>query len=216
MISPATSSATHSEFAIPPIVPSQQQQPPHTAHPSSRHHFPPPHSPQYAAFSHLSGRTAEPKTPTHGSLQRQQFMQPFEHLFDTIETTRTLKSTLDDQIRRSSALIQTLQASSTTVEGLIRNQMKELQKEVMHRMEDRLEDMYSRVSSLEKRMVGTTEEQEDNRRSQSTTPSRRLQESLISPPTIVRSQHDIGPQEYHHMLDALRERLDRLERQMES
>lgn len=38
---------------------------------------------------------------------------------------------------------------------------------------------------------------------------------LVSPPTIVKSQNDIGPQEYHAMLDTLRERLDRLERQLD-
>lgn len=245
MISPATTSATNSEFAIPPIVPSQQQQQqqvPHTAHPSSMHHHFPPHSPQYpsSAYGHsfpvTSGRVPEvptssaaaplpPKTPTtnsHAALQRQQFMQPFEHLFDTIETTRTLKSTLDDQIRRSSTLIQTLQASSTTIEGLVRNQIKEAQKEIMRRMEDSLDNLFHRINSLERRVVnggsvGDEEAEGDEAIAKNHSTSRSTKKSdLVSPPTIVKSQNDIGPNEYHTMLDTLRERLDRLERQIES
>ncbi|KAI8877063.1 hypothetical protein K501DRAFT_337656, partial [Backusella circina FSU 941] len=117
--------------------------------------------------------TATPlcQTPP-SSLQRQQFMQPFEHLFDTIETTRSLKSTLDDQIRRSSTLIQTLQASSTTIEGLIRNHVKEIQKESMSKMDDKLMELSKRITALET--------------------GKRL---IVNPPTIVKSQNDINPKE---------------------
>lgn len=238
MVSPANSSTT-SEFAIPPIVPSQQQ-PPHTAHPSSINRR---HSPQYpaSAFGHsfpvTSGRVEPPNKPN--TLQRQQFMQPFEHLFDTIETTRNLKSTLDDQIRRSSTLIQTLQASTTTIEGLVRNQIKEAQKEVMHRMEDSIDGLFHRISLLERRLNSTADENHESSdvstpsstshgNNQSVTPlpllphstrqqqQQQQQQELISPPTIVRSQNDIGPNEYHNMLDTLRERLDKLEKQLES
>jgi hypothetical protein len=210
------------EFAIPPIVPSQQQ-PPHTAH-----HFP--HSPLHptSAYAHSFPNTSRnlevpisnstsasippattaaavplpPQTPTthsHAALQRQQFMQPFEHLFDTIETTRTLKSTLDDQIRRSSTLIQTLQASTTTIEGLIRNHVKEAYKDVVSKMDESLDMLIKRIADLEEK---SGVPKEDNA-------------PLQSPPTIVKSQNDIGPQEYHAMLDTLRERLDRLERQLD-
>lgn len=195
MISPA-SSATNSEFAIPPIVPSQQQ-PPHTAHPNSIHR---PHSPQYPSSAFAHSFRVDTKTPTVGSLQRQQFLQPFEHLFDTIETTRTLKSTLDDQIRRSSSLIQTLQASSTTIEGLVRNQVKEAQREILQRTEDTLESLAHRIARLEGKMGS---------------PPPKRKDVLVSPPTIVRSQNDIAPNEYVQMLDTLRERLDKLERQLD-
>lgn len=226
--SPASSSTA--EFAIPPIVPSQQQ-PPHTAHPSSINHHFPPHSPQYpsSAYGHsfpvTSGRVImEPKTPTTGSssssgLQRQQFMQPFEHLFDTIETTRSLKSTLDDQIRRSSTLMQTLQASSTTIEGLVRNQIKEMQKESLTRLEDTLEKLFKRISVMETRAninpaaqintMATAQQREQEQ-------ERERQQDIINPPAIVRSQNDIGPNEYHDMLNTLRERLDKLERQLDN
>ncbi|CAO3615386.1 unnamed protein product [Mucor hiemalis] len=221
LLSPASSTATSTEFAIPPIVPSQQQ-PPHTAHPSSKHF--PPHSPQYpsSAFGHsfpvTSGRvimdsssnnSLPPKTPTNHSfmLQKQQFMQPFEHLFDTIETTRTLKSTLDDQIRRSSTLLQTLQASSSTIEGLVRNQIKEVQRDILYRMEDSLDNLFTRITELEKKANIEVDVESTQIRPSSS--------KIIFPPTIVKSQHDVNPSEYHVMLETLKERLDKLERQLE-
>ncbi|KAG2227875.1 hypothetical protein INT45_002113 [Circinella minor] len=300
------------EFAIPPIVPSQQQ-PPLTAHPSSTAYYPYMASPMYQRNSNntsgsnnnsgnnnnssgSSGSSSNngnsnqhhppvtgalpttarevplpPQTPTtnsFGSLQRQQFLQPFEHLFETIETSRTLKTTLDDQIRRSSTLMQTLQASSTTIEGLVRNQIKEAQKEMMAEMDATFENILQRIEKLE-RVEGKEhlrqkqgqedeeeeEEEEERRRVGIETPpppvptsattlsshknKRRQDEEeqgeddnnngepsssrttksngfLRSPPTIVRSQNDIGPNEYHGLLNALRERLDRLERQFDN
>ncbi|CEP10140.1 hypothetical protein [Parasitella parasitica] len=275
------------EFAIPPIVPSQQQ-PPHTAHPASRenmsyqqhymaspslygshpHSKPPPSKRTHDSQPQIAVTAASvplpPKTPTTNSfaaLQRQQYLQPFEHLFDTIETTRTLKSTLDDQIRRSSSLMQTLQASATTLEGLVRNQVKEAQWEMMTQLEQTMEGLVQRIEAIEGRLDhahsnGTAtstasakrqklpEQQQQNQQASLPSPlpsaskeeraaaedlvafsertrenrpsSSSLSEDLQTPPTIVRSQNDIGPQEYHNMLNTLRDRLDRLERQIET
>ncbi|KAI9488210.1 hypothetical protein BDB00DRAFT_849355 [Zychaea mexicana] len=282
------------EFAIPPIVPSQQH-PPLTAHPSTSSYHPYMASPMYQrnsannSSSSSSNNTSNssnhnnhqqqqqqqqpataalpttardvplpPQTPTtnsFGSLQRQQFLQPFEHLFETIETSRTLKSTLDDQIRRSSTLMQTLQASSTTIEGLVRNQIKEAQKELMTEMDAAFESILQRIEKLErtagkrqhraiaaedKRDYDEEDEEEEepelplphhHRQGQSEQEdeegtsagamvpppaSSKSNGFLRSPPTIVRSQNDIGPNEYHGLLNALRERLDRLERQFDT
>ncbi|KAI7876016.1 hypothetical protein K492DRAFT_210644 [Lichtheimia hyalospora FSU 10163] len=246
------------EFAIPPIVPSQQQ-PPMTAHPSSYHHYAaspmynPPQQQRGIHHGYTNGTNSTttnsreapppampPQTPTttnaaaaaanSSSLQRQQFLQPFEQLFETIETTRTLKSTLDEQIRRSSTLMQTLQASSTTIEGLVRNQIKEAQKELMVELDGALESILGRIEKLEQSAgkdnepASSGEQQEPKVRSneQQQPPPPPAQQvngngvhTLQSPPTIVRSQNDIGPHEYHDLLDALRERLERLERQFD-
>ncbi|CAO3613936.1 unnamed protein product [Cunninghamella blakesleeana] len=277
------------EFAIPPIVPSQQQ-PPHTAHPhnASSSSFGRPHSTSHGYSSKNSKLDSQsnnnnnnnnsnnsnnnnnnsssnsnsgngnsnnnnnnnntsgsslpltaaaavmpPQTPTtfsFAALQRQQFLQPFEQLFDTIETTRTLKTTLDDQIRRSSTLLQTLQASSTTVEALIRSQIKEVQKDVMNRMDDLMDSMMKRITQLETRLEPNEEEHPHESSSQpsslyprkGTSPPPHSSElngsgsmhpsHLKSPPTIVRSQNDIGTSEYQSVLNTLRERLDRLEK----
>jgi hypothetical protein len=272
------------EFAIPPIVPSQQQ-PPHSAHPTSRENLSYQHyvaSPSlYGANGHhahnnnssnkphpykqknhenqlavtAAGVPLPPKTPTTSSfsaLQRQQYLQPFEHLFDTIETTRTLKSTLDDQIRRSSSLMQTLQTSATTIEGLVRNQVKEAQWEMMSQMEQTVDGLIRRIEVIEARLdrrntrsVSTSSHHTEKKTvkphqtntclpsplpSATTREERAAAEDLVAfsekrrdrheelqtPPTIVRSQNDIGPQEYHNMLNTLRDRLDRLERQIET
>ncbi|KAF7721829.1 hypothetical protein EC973_004092 [Apophysomyces ossiformis] len=196
LLSPS-SSPRKQEFAIPPIVPSQQHQRP--CRPAT------------------AVPTLPPKTPTttsFGALQRQQFLQPFDHLFDTIETTRTLKSTLDDQIRRSSSLIQTLQASSTTIEGLVRNQIKE----AMEGFEDTLESVFKRIEALEVAMGKSPPKKSASKptTTSTTTGATSTTNGLRSPPTIVRSQNDIAPQEYQSMLNTLRERLDRLESQLDA
>lgn len=286
------------EFAIPPIVPSQQQQQqPHSAHPTSRenvsyqhyiaspslygtngHHShngsnsSKPHPPHQTSSSstykqknyenqlavNAASAPLPPKTPTTNSfaaLQRQQYLQPFEHLFDTIETTRTLKSTLDDQIRRSSSLMQTLQTSATTIEGLVRNQVKEAQWEMTSQIERMIDGLIRRTEAIEARLYrGNSHRNQrgDNTNGLKTMKPHQQQQSaclpsplpsattreeraaaedlvafsekrrdrhneeLQTPPTIVRSQNDIGPQEYHNMLNTLRDRLDRLERQIDT
>ncbi|KAI9025245.1 hypothetical protein CLU79DRAFT_717930 [Phycomyces nitens] len=292
------------EFAIPPIVPSQQQPTHHSA--TFQHQSQPQQAQQYVSSPSLygyqgksssgpgsgpgtgsgsgpgtgsgsgsgstsgsgSGSTSAllpttaaavplppqtPTTTTFAALQRQQFLQPFEHLFDTIETTRTLKTTLDDQIRRSSSLMQTLQASSTTIEGLIRNQIKEAHKETTARFHDTINDILKRLDALENTNAPNTSEPPTHSSTapipssplststaepmaesssepnphihlhththahvpEPTTPAKINRDHLRSPPTIVRSQNEIGPDEYQNMLNALRERLDRLERQLE-
>jgi BMFP domain-containing protein YqiC len=161
-----------------------------------------------------------PQTPTtysFAALQRQQFLQPFEHLFDTIETTRALKSTLDDQIRRSSTLLQTLQASSTTVEGLIRSHVKEMQRDMTAKMDEVLDAMKKRIGQLESKL-DVTSESSPSALPSSTTATKSASTPaapLKSPTTIVKSQNDIGPSEYQSMLTTLRERLDRLESQLD-
>jgi polyhydroxyalkanoate synthesis regulator phasin len=161
-----------------------------------------------------------PQTPTtysFAALQRQQFLQPFEHLFDTIETTRALKSTLDDQIRRSSTLLQTLQASSTTVEGLIRSHVKEMQRDMTTKMDEVLDAMKKRIGQLESKLDVAGESPPSALPSSTTTTKAASTPAapLKSPTTIVKSQNDIGPSEYQSMLTTLRERLDRLESQLD-
>ncbi|KAI8059027.1 uncharacterized protein B0P05DRAFT_478333 [Gilbertella persicaria] len=81
--------------------------------------------------------------------QKQKFLQPFEFLYDHIEQTRTLKSTLDDQIRRSHSLIQTLQSSSTMMDSLVRRQVRDV---VEQQFEARLRECTERISRLEYRV----------------------------------------------------------------
>lgn len=158
----ANSSPRKTEFPIPPVVPSQQVQHyqnvvpipsvygPMSARSTSDHTpnaVPPASTPGTAAAA-----TMPPKTPTttsFASLQKQSFLQPFEHLFENIEITRTLKSTLDDQVRRSSSLMQSLQSHSSMVENMVKSHMKEIQREISEKIDQRFDEVMHRISALE-------------------------------------------------------------------
>ncbi|RUP17895.1 hypothetical protein BC936DRAFT_139408 [Jimgerdemannia flammicorona] len=175
---PATSPRT-TEFhpvtstSFPPVtvVPSQNFQHPqpspsfyqsHHALPSSSAQLAPASTPVVSSMSALPLPTPS-TTTTFSSLPKQTFLQPFENLFDNIETTRTLKSTLDDQIRRSSALMQTLQASATMIEGLVRNHFKDMQKEMLEKFDKKVEDLTKRLAALEEREQRKEREPESDR-----------------------------------------------------
>jgi hypothetical protein len=143
LVLPATASAVtapwpqtsaQARFPSPPIVPSQQptwsRQPKPPLHPAIK-------TATLGCF---------PSTPTTSMTQKQKFLQPFEYLYDHIEQTRTLKTTLDDQIRRSSSLIQTLQSSGTMVESLVRRQVRDMMDQTF---QERLRECTERIARLE-------------------------------------------------------------------
>ncbi|KAI8881144.1 hypothetical protein K501DRAFT_334934 [Backusella circina FSU 941] len=133
-------------FPSPPIVPSQQPSWGQYHRQQHHHHAVPAKTATGATFPRTPiTATVTPPTPTLLT-QKQKFLQPFEHLYDNIEQTRTLKSTLDDQIRRSSSLIQTLQSSGTMVEGLVRRQVRDM---VDQSFESRLRECHERITRLE-------------------------------------------------------------------
>ncbi|KAI9268452.1 hypothetical protein EDC94DRAFT_514478 [Helicostylum pulchrum] len=102
-----------------------------------------------ACFHQVSPQPPQqPQPPQHLS-QKQKFLQPFEYLYDNIEQTRVLKSTLDDQIRRSSSLMQTLQSSGTMVESLVRRQVRDMMDDAF---ESRLRECTDRITRLEHRV----------------------------------------------------------------
>lgn len=147
---PATASAVtapwpqtsaQSRFPSPPIVPSQQPTWNHQR--QSKPMRPAIKTATLACF---------PRTPTTATFhmtQKQKFLQPFEFLYDHIEQTRTLKTTLDDQIRRSSSLMQTLQSSGTMIESLVCQQVRDM---VDQKFQDRLRECTERIGQLEYRV----------------------------------------------------------------
>lgn len=172
-----------SEFPSPPIVPSQQR---------------------YPATTQTAKTTASilPKTPlppppstAQPLSKKQQFLQPFEMLYDTLEQTRALKSTLDDQIRRSSSMMQNLQSSSALVEQLVRQQLQEM---VQQHFATKLKECTARINWLEEQQQQQQQEQEQA--SKETPP-------VQSAPTEERSIKD--------MLTELVNRLDKLEDKMD-
>lgn len=126
----ATATALY-DFPSPPTVPSQQQQ---RRQPNRQQHHPP-----KTAMASLF--------PVNH--QKQHFLQPFELLYDTIEQTRSLKSALDDHIRRSSLLIQTLQSSGDMVEALVKRHVREM---VQKQFDQRLQECLQRIAWLEERI----------------------------------------------------------------
>ncbi|KAF9905228.1 hypothetical protein BX616_001065 [Lobosporangium transversale] len=99
-----------------------------------------------------------PTTPFHpgsslagppGHISKPVFMETVSNLFDSMDSTRSLKHTLEEQIRKSAQLLQTLQSSGTMIESLVRGQFKELEKGVIEKFENELEYLSTRVGLLE-------------------------------------------------------------------
>ncbi|KAI8372515.1 hypothetical protein EDC96DRAFT_499661 [Choanephora cucurbitarum] len=171
LVVPATASAVsapwphtsvQARFPSPPIVPSQQptwgqynKTPGHTLKSARLLHTS--NTPNTTNTTHSNTRhhthsASPPRSYPSTSIatQKQKFLQPFEFLYDHIEQTRALKSTLDDQIRRSSSLIQTMQSSSTMVESIVRKQVRDT---VEYQFEARLRECIDRISRLEYRAL---------------------------------------------------------------
>ncbi|KAF9965305.1 hypothetical protein BGZ70_005086 [Mortierella alpina] len=89
-----------------------------------------------------------PSTPFHSN-PKHMFMDTVSNLFDSVDSSRSLKYTLEEQIRKSAQLLQTLQASGTMIENLVRGQFKELEKGVIERFESDIEHLTARVRQLE-------------------------------------------------------------------
>ncbi|KAF9133254.1 hypothetical protein BGW39_010172 [Mortierella sp. 14UC] len=97
-----------------------------------------------------------PSTPFHSNLSnintsnpKHMFMETVSNLFDSVDSSRSLKYTLEEQIRKSAQLLQTLQASGTMIENLVRGQFKELERGVIERFESEIDHLNARVRQLE-------------------------------------------------------------------
>ncbi|KAG0229720.1 hypothetical protein BGX31_006138 [Mortierella sp. GBA43] len=124
--------------------------------------------------------------PNHSSLggpsSKSAFMDTVSNLFDSVESSRSLKNTLDEQIRKSAQLLQTLQSSGTMIESLVRGQFKELEKGVIDRFESELEYLSERVRALEEHQ-GLTPPPKKTRISVSSPSKNSTGASLPSPPS---------------------------------
>ncbi|KAK3814536.1 MAG: hypothetical protein JOS17DRAFT_760703 [Linnemannia elongata] len=84
-----------------------------------------------------------------GTMSKHHFMETVSNLFDSVDSSRSLKHTLEEQIRKSAQLLQTLQSSGTMIESLVRGQFKELEKGVLEKFESELDHLSARVRQLE-------------------------------------------------------------------
>ncbi|CAO1639224.1 unnamed protein product [Sympodiomycopsis kandeliae] len=74
-----------------------------------------------------------------------QFLSLFANFYDSLSDSRTLKATLEDQVRRSNALLQTLQKSSKVLEATVDRKIREERSA----WESRVRELEARVRHLE-------------------------------------------------------------------
>ncbi|KEI40040.1 uncharacterized protein L969DRAFT_16713 [Mixia osmundae IAM 14324] len=103
--------------------------------------------------SHSSARTSESSEVS----SRRAFMSHFEGFYDTINNSRVLQATLDDQIRKSTTLLSDLQGSSAAFEGMLERRMSDLCKTVtadLQLLENRIDKLERSISDGD---IGRTE-----------------------------------------------------------
>jgi hypothetical protein len=104
-------------------------------------------------LSRISKSVTSPMFHTNGEQSsKESFMQLFDTFYDTVADTRSLKTTLEEQIRKTTTLLQTLQASGSMIESLVRGHFREMQREVVKD----LMTLEKRLSKVEERMRSST------------------------------------------------------------
>ncbi|RIA92788.1 hypothetical protein C1645_46652 [Glomus cerebriforme] len=100
-------------------------------------------------LSRISKSVTSPMSHTNGEQpSKESFIHLFDSFYDTVADTRSLKTTLEDQIRKTTTLLQTLQASGSMIESLVRGHFREMQREVVKD----LMTLEKRLSKVEERM----------------------------------------------------------------
>ncbi|KAJ3018715.1 hypothetical protein HKX48_002705 [Thoreauomyces humboldtii] len=107
----------------------------------------PPQSPASSAFPTSSQR--HPSNASHLPIPRSTFLHLAEQMYDQADETARLKHTLSDQIRRSTAMLQTLQSSGQMIEGLVRGHFRDMQVNYGEKFGSALHEIARRVERLE-------------------------------------------------------------------
>jgi hypothetical protein len=176
-------------------------------------------------LSRISKPVTSPMLYTNGEQpSKESFIHLFDSFYDTVADTRSLKSTLEGQIRKTTTLLQTLQASGSMIESLVRGHFREMQREVVKD----LMTLENRLSKVEERMRGNAAAvgmspspplDPDRRLSDISTASSDMgyshafsqnSQSISSHSNTEESQ----PKDYEYVLKALKARLESLERRM--
>jgi hypothetical protein len=79
-------------------------------------------------------------------------MRFFEQMYDQNEHAHHLVSALNDQVRHSASLLQTLQASGSMIEGLVRGHFREMQAQMGEKFGMALTDLNRRMKVIEERL----------------------------------------------------------------
>lgn len=85
-------------------------------------------------------------------MSRLDFMRFFEHMYDQNEHAHHLVANLNDQVRHSASLLQTLQASGSMIEGLVRGHFREMQASMGEKFGLALTDLNRRIKVIEERL----------------------------------------------------------------
>ncbi|KAG9298828.1 hypothetical protein G9A89_015849 [Geosiphon pyriformis] len=115
-------------------------------------------SPQNVEFrpfggSRSSSYMAKSHELTHADrINKESFINTFDSFYDTLAESRNLKSTLNDQIRKTSTLLQTLQTSGTMIESLVHSHFRDMQREVVKD----LMTLEKRITKIEGEMKNST------------------------------------------------------------
>ncbi|KAF9283688.1 hypothetical protein BGZ68_005220 [Mortierella alpina] len=143
----------------------------------------------------VAAAAAAASSSGHGLVSKAAFIETVSNLFDSVDSTRSLKTTLEEQIRKSAQLLQTLQSSGTMIESLVRGQFKELEKGVLEKFEGELEHLSARVRQLEEHQ-GLKPPAKKTRLSEATGGSNAMtgvvSSSLPSPPSAVTASSKNG------------------------
>ncbi|CAG8684731.1 3243_t:CDS:2, partial [Acaulospora morrowiae] len=191
-----------------------------------------------------SSNSASPMLPTNEQPTKESFIHLFDNLYDTVADTRSLKSTLEEQIRKTTTLLQALQASGTMIESLVRGHFREMQTEVVKdlvRLENRIAKVEERMRhnvnvvgmspsppiEADRRLSDISTASSDmgyghpssNQNENNESSSRYLlveQHTHSSPPLSAASLQgeETQQQDYQEALSAIKARLESLERRM--
>ncbi len=85
-------------------------------------------------------------------MSRPDFTRFFDHMYDQSEHAHHLVNTLNDQVRHSASLLQTLQASGTMIEGLVRGHFREMQAQIGEKFGLALTDLNRRMRVIEDKL----------------------------------------------------------------
>ncbi|KAJ3240249.1 hypothetical protein HDU78_002352 [Chytriomyces hyalinus] len=148
---PATAGPTfHASSKLPSFPPpSPSAQSHHTSYPAPQQ----PATANAASSNSANLPSTSPQGSSNNSANRRAFVALFENVYDTAsEDLPKLVSTLKDQMRKSSSLLQTLQASGQMIEGLVRSCFRDMQLQYGEKFGAALQDLNRRLEVLEEKL----------------------------------------------------------------
>lgn len=166
-----------------------------------------------------SGKPVIASAPVHGShkatstpivptlVPRSAFVATFEAMYDQMEAQARMQAALKDQIRKSTALFQTLQSSGQMIEGLVRSHFREMQHQYGEKFGAALTDLNRRLSHVETKLgIPPPSSQPPSARKDQSLPSASINTGAATAGT---SAHDAA---VLHQMESLMKRVESIEK----